>query len=202
MPVPVVLASASPRRKALLEGLGCDVRVLPAGIPETAAAGETPERLVERLASEKARSAAAGLGGGADPVVVLGADTVVVRDGEILGKPSDPGDAARMLRTLAGRDHRVLTGVCVLRTDDGRDAAAVAATVVRFHAYDEALVRWYVSTGEPMDKAGAYGIQGRGALLCASIEGSWSNVVGLPLEILPGLLERIGLDVLSLLASC
>src|SRR6185369_11903005 len=122
----------------------------------------------------------------------LGADTVVVLDGEILGKPADAAGAERMLRALSGREHRVLSGVCVLRADGGREAAGVAATLVRFRAYGGDTVRWYVGTGEPMDKAGAYGIQGKGALLVASIDGSWSNVVGLPLEILPGLLESIG----------
>lgn len=199
MRLPLVLASASPRRRALLEGLGCDVRVRPTGIPETAARGEPPERLVTRLAEEKARAGAATLGDDSPPALVLGADTVVVLDGEVLGKPADLDDARRMLRRLSGRDHRVLSGVCLLRTDDRREAASVAATLVRFRAYDDATVEWYVGTGEPMDKAGAYGIQGKGALLSRSIEGSWSNVVGLPLEILPGLLDRIGLDVRSLL---
>jgi len=198
MPSPLVLASASPRRKELLEALGCEVRVVPAGISEDRAPGEAPERLVERLAREKVR-AVASRPGAAEAPVVLAADTVVVLDGEVLGKPMGADDAARMLVALSGREHRVLTGVCVRSGSGGREAAAAAATRVRFRAYGPDTVRWYVATGEPMDKAGAYGIQGKGALLVASIDGSWSNVVGLPLEILPGLLESIGVDVLSLL---
>jgi len=188
----LTLASASPRRLALLRDLGLDPVPCPADVDERVLPGEAAETHALRLAREKARKVAAGLAGGA----VLGADTVVVLDGRILGKPDGPDGAAAMLRLLAGRTHEVVTGVCVLnldRTPPGEAEAAVR-TRVRFRAYGEDTVRWYVASGEPVDKAGSYGIQGRGVLLAEGIEGSWSNVVGLPLETLPDLFRAAGLN--------
>jgi septum formation protein len=184
---------------ALLVDLGLEIDVRPAGIPEEHVPGESPEAHVRRLAEAKARHVAERAGERPAAGIVLAADTVVVLDGRILGKPRDEDDARRMLLDLSGRDHRVLSGVCVLRTDGRGEASSVTETRVRFRAYDAAVVDWYVATGEPMDKAGAYGIQGRGALLSESIDGSWSNVVGLPLESLPELLARIGIELRSLL---
>jgi septum formation protein len=150
-----------------------------------------------RLAEAKARAVAGGLDG--QPSVVLGADTAVVLDGEALGKPGGIADAAGMLSRLAGRGHEVLTGVFLLRTDVEKTAAWVERTHVRFRNYGEQTIRWYVETGEPMDKAGGYGIQTRGALLAEGIDGSWANVVGLPVERLPGLFRGVELELLDYL---
>jgi septum formation protein len=194
-----VLASASPRRLELLQRLGLAVIAVPSDVNEhDPPSALTPMQHVLRLAEAKARAVAGRLRGRERPAVVLGADTAVVLHGRLLGKPRDPVHAAELLRRLSGRSHTVLTAVFVVRTDDGRQARAVEATRVRFRDYDEATVRWYVRSGEPMDKAGAYGIQGRGALLARRIEGSWSNVVGLPLERLPELFRAVGLDLLEL----
>jgi len=187
----IVLASSSPRRLALLRSIGIDPEVRPARIDEVPAEDEDAQRFVARVAEEKARSVAADLSGLA---LVLAADTEVVVDGETLGKPRDVEEARRMLRRLSGRDHDVLTGVCVLAVPGGGLAAAVETTRVRFRELDPKLVDWYVATGEPFDKAGGYGIQERGALLVERIEGSWTNVVGLPIERLPDLFGRLGVD--------
>ena len=192
----IVLASASPRRAELLRSVGIEPEIRPAEIDESAAAGETPEAAVARLAATKAAHVAHELGA-RDDVIVIAADTVVVVDGIALGKPIDDEDALRMLHTLSGRAHHVLTGVHLIATGSGRTAAAVDTTHVRFRDLDEAWIRWYVATGETRDKAGAYGIQGRGAWLTTAIEGSWSNVVGLPLERLPALLRDVGVDPIS-----
>ncbi len=191
----LVLASASPRRVALLRDIGIEVAQRPTAIREAPRPGESPRAHVLRLAEAKARAAA----GDGDGQVVLGADTVVVFGGEILGKPRDDDHARCMLGRLAGRAHEVLTGVFALRPATGAASAAVAATRVWFRALEPAWIHWYVATGEPRDKAGAYGIQGRGALLVERIEGSWPNVVGLPVELLPALLSAVGVDALELL---
>jgi len=167
---------------------------VPHDAPETPEPGETPVRHVSRLAAAKARAALRRIATEASPGVVLAADTVVTIDGAILGKPASAKDAERMLRSLRGKVHQVLTGVIVVRTDDGRSADAVEATRVRFRHFDDETLQAYVTSGEPLDKAGAYGIQGLGALLSLRIEGSWSNVVGLPLERLPECFEGIGVD--------
>ena len=189
------LASASPRRLTLLRGLGLSPRVVPARLLETTRSGEPPERMVLRLARSKALAIAAGLRDSGRPAVVLGADTAVVLDGQALGKPRDTLDAAAMLRRLSGRSHEVLTGVALVRLDEQRESGGVERTRVGFRQYDEETIREYVATGEPLDKAGAYGIQGAGARLAANLEGSWSNVVGLPLERLDGWFAEIGLPL-------
>jgi septum formation protein len=138
---------------------------------------------------------AASLPGREGPTVVLAADTEVVLDGRVCGKPSDDADAARTLRALSGREHHVVTAMHAVRIDAERqEAPEIATTRVTFRELDDATIRWYVATGEPADKAGAYAIQGRGAVLVARIEGSWTNVVGLPLERLPALLEAVGVS--------
>ena len=192
--LPLTLASASPRRLELLRQVGIEFRAHATGIPEGIRESESPQDSVLRLAEAKARSAASSQSAQG---VFMGADTAVVLDRVVLGKPVDRGDALRMLRLLAGRTHEVLTGLFILRTDDGRSEGTVHSTRVRFRPFDDELVRWYVETGEPLDKAGAYGIQDRGALLVDAIEGSWSNVVGLPLERLPSLMAELGLDLLD-----
>jgi septum formation protein len=189
----IVLASASPRRAQLLRAVGLDPDVRPSGVDEPSIAGESPADGVARLAASKANDVARTLAR-RDDVVVLAADTAVVVDGVALGKPRDDGDARAMLRSLSGREHSVWTGVHVIATGTDRTATAVEETRVRFRTLDDAWVRWYVATGEPRDKAGAYGIQGRGAWLTTAIAGSWSNVVGLPLERLPDLFLEVGYD--------
>jgi septum formation protein len=191
----LILASRSPRRASLLAGLGLPVRVEPSGIDEAVLPGESPEEHVLRLAAGKAAAVRDRVEPARDGTVVLAADTVVVLGDRILGKPGSSREAVEMLLMLAGREHRVVSGVRLLRPATRGVAEAASTTRVRFVPMDERMARRYVATGEAADKAGAYGIQGVGALLVASIEGSWSNVVGLPLERLPGLFRRVGLDL-------
>ncbi len=182
----LVLASRSPRRRELLAGLGIPLEVRPAETDEAVRAGEPPEAYVVRVAREKARAVAGE--------VVLAADTAVVVGGEILGKPVDAADAARMLRALSGTRHRVLTAVCVRRSapSPAREREVTVSTEVRFRALPEEQIEWYVGTGEPLDKAGAYALQGLGGALVESVEGSVSGVVGLPLAESLALLDEVG----------
>ncbi|MBX6363140.1 MAG: septum formation protein Maf [Gemmatimonadetes bacterium] len=196
----LILASQSPRRAQLLAMLGLDFEVLPADIDESYRPGEQPAAHARRLAEEKALRVAAMRPDG----VVIGSDTVVVVDGEVLGKPADEEDAVRMLMRLQGRAHRVETGIAVVaRTPlDGRCGrapgvrtelrSAVEGVDVHFRPFDEATARRYVATGEPLDKAGAYGIQGRGATLVERIDGDYLAVVGLPVVRMLALLREIG----------
>ncbi len=194
----LVLASASPRRSELLAQAGYRFAVHPAHIPEDPLDGEDPIVYVTRLAREKAEAVfreLSGANGGAganrmdgqSSLVVLGADTTVTLDNAILGKPADAADAARMLRLLSGRTHRVVTGVAVV-TAKGAEVAA-EATAVRFLTLSDEEIADYVSTGESMDKAGAYAIQGRAARWIPRIEGCYFNVMGLPLALVSSLLE-------------
>ncbi len=194
-PTRLLLASASPRRLELLRRLGLSPRTVPSDLHETEHPGEEPRAMVRRLAEAKGRSVAAGLDADAEPWIVLAADTEVVVDGESLGKPAHAADAVSMLRRLRGRAHEVMTGVFLLRTDDRRALCEVETTRVRFRDYDEETIHDYVASGEPLGKAGAYAIQGRGAALAEEIDGSWSNVVGLPVERLAGWMARIGIDL-------
>lgn len=178
----LVLASSSPRRRQILAAAGIAHTVRPAEVDESVRDGETPESYVERLALAKARATAAGPGD-----LVLGADTVVVIDGRILGKPAGPRDAARMLEALSGREHQVLTGICLLHGT--RVAQAVETTRVRFVPLAPAEIAAYVASGEPMDKAGAYAIQGLASKFIDSIEGCYFNVVGLPVARVYALLK-------------
>jgi septum formation protein len=187
----LVLASASPRRAALLARLGIEPIVRPTDVDETPRRGEPPSDLVVRLADAKA---AAALRTGADEVV-LAADTEVVVDGATLGKPRDRDDAAAMLQRLSGRTHQVLTGIAVRRGT--QQASTVVRTDVTFRELSEPEIAWYVATGEPDDKAGAYAIQGAGAVLVERIEGSDTNVVGLPLSATVALLGEVGVTVLG-----
>jgi len=173
---------------------------MPVPVDEAARPGEAAHALVRRLAAAKGHEARRRLPAG-PPALLLAADTAVVIDGDCLGKPADPDDARAMLRRLCGRAHEVLTGVYLLRTDDGREIVDVDSTTVRFRAYDDADIEAYVASGEGTDKAGGYGIQGRGVLLVEGIDGSWSNVVGLPLERLSGWLDAIGVDLWQLMLS-
>jgi D-tyrosyl-tRNA(Tyr) deacylase len=175
--IPLVLASASPRRRAILEGLGLSFEVAPTGVPEDEAPGESPADHVVRLAR------ASG--------TVLGADTVVVLDGAVLGKPRGPEDAVRMLRAIRGRWHEVYTGLSLVRCSDGAAASGFETTRVLVARLSDRDVAAYVAGGEPLDKAGAYAIQGCGAALVERVEGCFYNVVGLPVTRLVALLERL-----------
>lgn len=174
--LPLILASASPRRRELLDQIGVQFDISPAEICEDPLPNELPPAYTARLAQEKAQIVLARQ---AQPCVVLGSDTTVSIDGDILGKPADEADAVRMLMRLSGRVHEVITAVA-LCTRQGCDLRVVTSRV-EFIPYDEALCRRYWRTGEPRDKAGAYGIQGAAGLLVKHIEGSYSAIVGLPL---------------------
>jgi septum formation protein len=189
------LASASPRRLALLRSAGLSPVVRASRVDEAPRPGEHPRDLVLRLAESKGRAVAAALAGEAacGGALVLAADTEVVLDGEVFGKPDGPDHATSMLRRLCGRSHDVLTGVFLLRTDDGRSFAESVTSRVTFAALDDETIRAYVATGEGLDKAGAYAIQGHGARLAASVAGSRTNVVGLPIERLPDWLRALGI---------
>ena len=186
----LVLASASPRRADLLRAAGLTFEVAAADIDERVHDGEGPASYVERLAREKAARVAATR---AD-AFVLAADTTVVVDGEILGKPEDAIDAGRMLRLLSGRRHEVLTGVCL--TGPGPfERAAVVRTTVAFARLTDEEIAWYVATGEPLDKAGAYAVQGLASRFIERIEGSHPNVVGLPVELVYAWCREVGIQV-------
>ncbi|HEV2705318.1 MAG TPA: Maf family protein [Pyrinomonadaceae bacterium] len=184
---PLVLASASPRRAEILGAVGWPFEASAASIDETLRDGEEAEAYVRRLAREKAGAVAATRLFG----LVLGADTVVVAEGRVLGKPRDEEDARRMLRLLGGRWHEVLTGVALVRAESGRAAVGCERTRVLFGALSEEEIEAYVATGEPSDKAGAYAVQGRAALFIERIEGDYWNVVGLPVRLVYKLAREI-----------
>lgn len=190
MAADIVLASASPRRRELLAQLGVRFRVCVADVDETPRAGESATDYAARLAVDKALAGAARDGG---TLPALGADTTVVVDGAIVGKPADAADAARMLSRLSGREHVVVSAVALARA--GSATVRVSSTRVRFRTLSAHDIARYVATGEPLDKAGAYGIQGFGAALVAWIEGSYSGVVGLPLAETAELLAAAGVPV-------
>lgn len=191
----LILASASPRRKELLAQAGYQFEVRAAEIDEAVRPGEDPIAYVVRLAREKAQavfretvnSGQLSVLSEKSELVVLGADTTVTLDGHILGKPEDAADAARMLRMLSGRTHRVMTGVAVVT--EHRVEVAAEVTGVRFLTLSDAEIEAYIATGEPMDKAGAYGIQGMAAKWIPRVEGDYFNVVGLPLALVNIMLE-------------
>jgi septum formation protein len=194
--VRLVLASASPRRAELLRAAGINFDVLVANVDESVRGGETPAQHVARLAEEKALRVLPQAGNRP----VLGADTVVVVDGEILGKPADAADAGRMLRTLSGRQHQVMTGIALIPEPAkvGQDGSitlsdGIEVTTVEFAPISPAEIAAYVGSGEPMDKAGAYAIQGGASRFVTRIEGSYSNVVGLPVALVYDLCKRAGL---------
>jgi septum formation protein len=183
----LVLASASPRRAELLVAAGYTFTVDPADVDEAERPGEGPEAYVRRVALDKARTVA---GRHREPgEIVLAADTTVVVNGEILVKPADKSDAARMLELLAGAEHRVLTGVAAI--SGGRELVEVVSTRVRLLPLEKDEILRYVDTGEPMGKAGAYAIQGRASRYVDWIEGSWSNVVGLPVATVNQMISRL-----------
>ncbi len=191
--LPLVLASASPRRRDLLAGAGVPFEVRPADIPEEAHPGEAPVACAQRLARAKALAVANRMGR-RPRRLVLGADTIVVIDGELLGKPRDADDAVRLLTRLVGRRHRVVTAVALAATDtlEVHDTTVESDVVMR--PADAREVRAYIATGESLDKAGAYAAQGEGRRFIERIEGSESNVIGLPLDETLALLRAAGLN--------
>jgi septum formation protein len=185
----LVLASGSPRRAGILKGLNVAFDVIISNVDETLLPEESGEASALRLARAKARAVAART-----ELPVLAADTVVLCDEAVLGKPASDADARDMLGRLSGRTHVVATGVCLLDVDR-REAAAVERTQVTFAVLTAGEIDWYVSTGEPADKAGAYHVDGRGALFLRAVEGSPSNVAGLPVELLYRLTRELGLNL-------
>ncbi|MEE4165222.1 MAG: nucleoside triphosphate pyrophosphatase [Desulfocapsaceae bacterium] len=188
---PLILASRSPRRKKFLETLGLSFQITAADIEESRVELETPETFVERMAREKALA----VGRLYPDAWILAADTIVSIDDTIFAKPQSKAGAIDMLLMLAGREHRVMTASCLFNQESAVEVVERACTTVRFSPFTERVARAYVQTGEPLDKAGGYGIQGRGGALVESICGSYSNVVGLPLAETLALLQRF--DVIA-----
>ena len=188
----IILASSSPRRRTLLEMLGVkDLIVIPARGEEKAGDGLAPDELVMSLAAAKAREVAPAAKTGD---AVIGADTIVCLSGRIFGKPHTRSEAAEMLLQLSGREHEVFTGVCVIK--DGRELCRAERSVVHFRELGADEIEAYIATGEPMDKAGAYGAQGKGALFVRGIEGDFFTVMGLPLCLLGEMLKEQGVGLL------
>ena len=187
-----ILASQSPRRRELLASIGLEFDVMPSDIPEVHQPGESPEEYVARLSRDKAAAIAANH----PDAWIIAADTTVLLGEELLEKPADDDDAKRMLATIAGKTHIVYSGVTLQNVARGWRDTRVAESEVRMLPLDERDIAWYVSTGEPLDKAGAYAVQGIGAMFIDSIHGSYTNVVGLPLALLFQMLRRAGIDLL------
>jgi len=186
----LVLASASPRRSELLRNAGIPFTVQPAHVDESRRKRESPIKYAQRVARDKAQMVSQRNANG----VVLGADTIVVVDGEILGKPRDRADAARMLRRLAGRTHKVITAVALIGSNPTKfEDVKSESTQVVFDRLSAAEIKDYIASGEPMDKAGAYGIQGRASRWIPKIEGDYFNVVGLPVALVVKMLKKRGL---------
>lgn len=184
----LILGSASPRRKELLEGAGFSFRVLSSDCDETVADDLTPDLLVQELALLKARDVASKISD--RDALIIGADTLVALGNEIMGKPKDREDAIRMLRLLSGSCHQVYTGVCVIRRSDGFTVAQCERTDIHFRDLSDDEIISYVDTGEPFDKAGSYAVQGEGRGFVSTIDGDYNNVVGLPVDRLSQILKN------------
>jgi len=187
-----ILASASPRRRELLASLGFDFEVIPSSVPEVHQPGESPEEYVARLSRDKAAAIAAKH----PDRWVIAADTTVLLGDELLEKPADANDAKRMLAAIAGKTHVVYSGVTLQNASAGWHETRVAESEVRMLPLTPREIEWYVATGEPLDKAGAYAVQGMGAMFIDSVHGSYTNVVGLPLALLYQMLKRAGIEPL------
>jgi septum formation protein len=185
----LILASSSPRRRDLLASLGLTFQVVPAAIQEIPSPQEAATDFAARVAEKKALA----VGHRHPEAWVIGADTVVVVDGEIFGKPHDREDAKRMLQRLANREHRVITGYALIHAAGEKKIKGAEETRVKISALEEREIAWYINTGEPFDKAGGYAIQGKGAFMVERIEGSYTNVVGLPLSQLVRLFKQVGI---------
>ncbi|MDQ0049838.1 septum formation protein [Paenibacillus polymyxa] len=192
----IILASTSPRRKELLEFLRLPFEVVPSHADESTPESWTPQQIVETLAARKAQAVVNTVAQSQEAGLVIGSDTIVVLDGSVLGKPADHADAVRMLTALQGRTHRVYTGVACIHTGTGEMLVRHRQTEVTMKPLSQEQIVAYVNTGEPSDKAGAYGIQGMGATLVESIQGCYFNVVGLPLSLLSDMLSDFGVNVL------
>jgi septum formation protein len=188
-----ILASASPRRRELLASIGLDFDVIPSHVPEVHQEGEAPEEYVARLSRDKARALAVQY----PAQWVIAADTTVLLGEQLLEKPVDKNDAARMLGTIAGKTHIVYTGVTLEQAETAYRDTRVAESEVRMLPLSPREIEWYVATGEPLDKAGAYAVQGIGAMFIDSIHGSYTNVVGLPLATLFQMMRKAGIDPLT-----
>ena len=189
----IILASASPRRRELLEQIGLSFQIIPSLVEEKELPGESPDAHVVRLSLEKASEVAVR-----DKTTarwIIGSDTIVLCDNRILGKPADAIQATSMLRLLSGREHRVLSGFAVIDKESGQQRAEAVSTKVKFRQLTDEEIARYIATGEPMDKAGAYAIQGLGVCFVAGIEGSYTNVVGLPLCRLTLALKELGVPL-------
>lgn len=186
----IVLASASPRRRELLTQIGCEFKVVTSDIVEDNTQNIRPEQLVVLQAEQKAKAVAKVVG---NDDIIIGADTIVVLNDRVYGKPNDIEDAKRMLSSLSGRIHKVITGVVVLHND--AMVTDYAVTEVHMASLSNSDIERYIASGEPLDKAGAYAIQGKGAVFIESINGCYSNVVGLPLRKLTKLLKKLGVSV-------
>jgi septum formation protein len=184
----LILASSSPRRREILETIGAKFHVATSQIDESVLPNEAPENYVVRLAREKARDVIRQFSTG----FVIGADTTVVLNNQILGKPKDEADARSMLKQLADNWHEVMTGIAVIDASTSKEVFDLCRTRVRFTAMSDEEIEWYLRSGEPFDKAGAYAIQGLGSLFIEEIEGNYLNVVGLPITLLRRLVESVG----------
>jgi septum formation protein len=189
----IVLASGSPRRKELLEKIGLKFEVDPAEYVETLKSGMKPEEIARYLSLQKAQSAAKKY----PDAIIIAADTFGVISGSVIGKPHNEAEARNILRKLSGRPHRVITGFTMMDTAVGKAVTRSVETTVHFRKLTDEEIDAYVRTGEPLDKAGAYGIQGLGAVLVDRIEGDFYNVIGLPLSALAEALKEFGIDVLG-----
>lgn len=193
--LPLILASASPRRAELLKSLKIDFSVRTSQITEEPRKGERPEKYAMRVAEEKASKVGAELTEG----FVIGCDTIVTLNGEIFGKPTSSQSAEAMLKALSGNWHDVISGLALYHADNGQMVSGSSITAVKFLPLGQEDIAWYINTQEPMDKAGGYGIQGLGMIFIEKIEGSYTNVVGLPIELLKKLLKKMEIDLLSLI---
>ncbi len=194
-PTRLILASSSPRRQELIRllGLAVPIEIQSSDADETVPSDWTPDRIVEQLALRKAHAVRSLQLDGSAAAVVLGADTIVVQDGQVLGKPQDAADAIGMLERLQGRSHDVYSGIALVDTN-GRELAKHAVTRVYMRSLDPARIERYVASGEPLDKAGAYGIQGAAAAFVERIDGCYFNVVGLPVSLAADMLQQFGMD--------
>lgn len=191
----LILASSSPRRQELIRRLGLPVRVVPSLADESVETNE-PRGIVEQLSLRKAEAVAVRLPEGERTGIIVGSDTIVALDGQVLGKPRDGRHAAEMLQSLQGRSHEVYSGVALIDLEDGRRMVSSSRTVVRMKPLSAERIERYIRTGEPADKAGGYAIQGLGAALVDRIEGDYYTVVGLPLSLLSDMLRELGAEVL------
>lgn len=190
---PIILASGSPRRQELLTNLGLDFKVIVSDVDESMGENMLPAQLVEKLAERKASAVAAEFSGEG---LVIGADTIVILGNKLMGKPQDRSDAIEMLRELQGRSHEVFTGVAVIDVATGQSVVTHQATAVRFKPMTMEQIERYVDTGEPMDKAGAYAVQGKASIFIDSIRGCYFNVVGLPVAKLADALRVFGVEII------